>query len=880
MRSTTTPSSAVQPWLAAAAAVALIPAIASAQQRVPSPDSATVAPAVEVIAAPIRIVTPLPGVVMDERQMTTNAQTATAAEIRASRAVSPTQFMNERMQSVTVNDYSGNPFQQDVSFRGFSASPLVATPQGLSVYLDGVRVNEPFGDVVNWDLIPLNAIEGMALIPGSNPLFGLNTLGGALSISTKSGFTAPGVDALALAGSWNRRQLQLTGGGNNGTVAGLLAFNGLREDGWRESSPSTLNQLFGRVDLRGRLGQLTLTGLYADNSLIGNGAVPYEDFQVNPKNIYTSPDQTKNRLGQLTLTGRLDLSDSSSVTLMGYYRHLNQSSLNGDFWDEWSAAANGRTDPCPTDLSTYADGAIEVDAPGYPDCIPNGVFNDGTSEQSAYGFSAQLSWLTERNQLVVGATYDSNQVEFGQTQQLGWIGPNRGIYLDPNSFLADTLVAMREKIVRNRLTGSSQTLGLFFLDVWAPKPTLNVSFGARYNNSRVKNNLQADLPIPLYQFTPSFLSTRQEICGAPGNSTARFQCSAEQFTYESINPAVGLSWLPNPRMNLFLNWSQGSRTPSAIELGCARDRKAEQGQSTGKYQGCSIPTALTNDPYLPQVRSTSYELGARGGTTLGTWGLGWNAAAFRTDLQNDILFVALGQGNRGVFDSFGQTRRQGFELGLNGTRGRYRWFLNYTLLNATFEDSATVVNPANSTSSKAQGVPNEFVIEPGDRIPGIPRDAWRAGLQVDVTSRFTLGLNMIAQSASYIRGNENNDHAPAGTSSDGSAVTARYDPTITTSPGRAYVGEGEIDGFVVFNLNAGYRITDNWSVFLQVDNLFDTQYVTAGQLGLNSFTTSRWGQRDAAGFNYNSYDWTYSQFVGPGAPRAAWIGISYTSRPN
>jgi outer membrane receptor protein involved in Fe transport len=190
------------------------------------------------------------------------------------------------------------------------------------------------------------------------------------------------------------------------------------------------------------------------------------------------------------------------------------------------------------------------------------------------------------------------------------------------------------------------------------------------------------------------------------------------------------------------------------------------------------------------------------------------------------------------------------------------------------------VNRSNSTSSKAQGVPNEFVIEPGDRIPGIPRNSVRAGLAVDITSRLSLGLNMIAQSSSYVRGNENNDHQPQGTDSDGSAVTARYDPTITTSPGRAYVGDGKIDGFVVFNLSAGYRLSDRWSVFLQVDNLFNEDYVTAGQLGLNSFTTSRWGQRDAAGFNYNSYDWTHSQFVGPGAPRAAWIGISYSSRPN
>ena len=86
----------------------------------------------------------------------------------------------------------GNPFQPDLNYRGYTASPLLGTPQGLSVYMDGVRLNQPFGDVVSWDLIPRQAIASMTLMPGSNPLFGLNTLGGALSIQTKDGRDAPG----------------------------------------------------------------------------------------------------------------------------------------------------------------------------------------------------------------------------------------------------------------------------------------------------------------------------------------------------------------------------------------------------------------------------------------------------------------------------------------------------------------------------------------------------------------------------------------------------------------------------------------------------------------------------------------------------------------
>ena len=275
------------------------------------------------------------------------------------------------------------------------------------------------------------------------------------------------------------------------------------------------------------------------------------------------------------------------------------------------------------------------------------------------------------------------------------------------------------------------------------------------------------------------------------------------------------------------------------------------------------------------MRSTSYELGARGAVFTGVL---WNAAVFRTDLEDDILFVSLGRKNRGVFDTFGNTRREGLELGLTGSIGRHTWNVFYTRLNATFQDEARVANLSNSTSSKQQGQVNEFVIQPGDEIPGIPRDSLRLGWNMQVTPRFNVGLNVIAQSWSYVRGNENNDHAPGGTDSDGSRVRARYDPTITTKPGRAYVGEGTIDGFAVLNLNAGYRLNEKLTVFLKMDNVFDERYATAGELGLNPFTPTRWGMRDAAGFNYNSFDWTHSQFIGPGSPRAIWIGLAYSSR--
>ena len=157
--------------------------------------------------------------------------------------------MNRRLNAVHVNEIQGNPFQPDVNYRGYTASPLLGTPQGLSVYMDGVRLNQPFGDIVSWDLIPRLAISSLALMPGSNPLFGLNTLGGALSLETKNGVRDPGTLVQAIYGSHTRRAVEFEHGGSRGG-GGLnwyLSGNLFDEDGWRDDSPSSVAQVFGKL---------------------------------------------------------------------------------------------------------------------------------------------------------------------------------------------------------------------------------------------------------------------------------------------------------------------------------------------------------------------------------------------------------------------------------------------------------------------------------------------------------------------------------------------------------------------------------------------------------------------------------------------------------
>ena len=203
--------------------------------------------------------TPLPSIGLPLDLVPANIQVIKRDDLKKQVGVSIADFAANNLQSVSIQETQGNPFMPDVTFRGYSASPLDGNPQGLSVFLDGVRVNEPFGDSVRWDLIPSFAIQGMQLIPGSNPLYGLNTLGGAIALQTKSGRTNQGAAIEASGGSWGRKNVSAEYGGvsKDGSVDYYLGANYFDEDGWRKYSPTTVKQTFGKVAGRTRLPKLT-----------------------------------------------------------------------------------------------------------------------------------------------------------------------------------------------------------------------------------------------------------------------------------------------------------------------------------------------------------------------------------------------------------------------------------------------------------------------------------------------------------------------------------------------------------------------------------------------------------------------------------------------
>ena len=789
-------------------------------------------------------ITPLPGVDRSLNEIPSPVQTANAADIDASGALDLSDFMNRRLNGVHINENQGNPIQPDLNFRGYTASPLLGTPQGISIYMDGVRLNQPFGDVVSWDLIPRIAISEMTMMPGSNPLFGLNTLGGALALQTKDGHSQPGTTLELSGGSFGRKVAQLEHGGSNAKgFSWYGASNMFFEDGWRQASPSDVRQFFGKLGWQGQKTVLNLSVAYVNNALTGNGLQEQRFIPRDYGSVYTIPDQTANRSPFLNFSARHALNNNISFSGNAYYRYIRTDTLNGDINDD------------SLDQSVYQPSAADIAAlraagyTGFPTsganasntsfpfwrCIAqalqrdepgekcNGLLNRGHSAQHNGGVSGQMNWAGipggHRNQFTVGAGWDRSSVSFSQLTQLGYLNPDRTVTGVPAfaDGVSGGTVDGEPFDTRVNLDGHIQTGSVYATDTLSVG-RWNFTLSGRYNRTTVDNK---DLIQPL---------------GGTGSLTGN-------YTFDRFNPAVGVTYNAGRYLNFYASYSEGSRAPTSIELGCADPNSP-----------CKLPNALAGDPPLKQVVTRTVEAGVRGGAESR---LRWNINWFGAQNYNDILFVASPQTGFGYFKNFGKTRRTGVDVDVNTHIWRATLGGGYTFLNATYQSPETVDGSNNSTNdsiSESRGLNGNIQINPGARIPLIPQHLLKAYADVQVTSKFAIDLSFNAVSSSYARGNENNQDKPDGT---------------------FYLGPGTSPGYGVLNLGARYQIRPWIQVFGQINNLLDHHYYTAAQLGSTGFDANgNFVARPLPAVN-GEFPIVHATFYAPGAPIGAWGGIRF-----
>lgn len=775
-----------------------------------------------------------------------HVQTARAADLERSQVLDLSSFMNRRLGSVSLNEVQGNPLQPDVNFRGFTASPLLGSQQGLSLYLDGVRLNQPFGDVVSWDLIPKAAIDSIALLPGSNPLFGLNTLGGALNVQTKDGFKHGGTSLQLQAGSWGRRTAEFEHGGHasDGThwyVAGQT----FKERGWRDDSPSDAKQLFAKLGRRSGDTDVALTASLADTDLNGNGLQEGRLLARDRASVYTRPDNTRNRAGLLNLALSQQLNEPWKLAGNVYVRAIRTRTYNGDLNDDAldqslyqpSAAERAAlTTAGYTGFPTAGESAANTPFPKWR-CIAqallkdepgekcNGVINQTRTTQHAAGFNAQASYdgplLGLPSQSLVGAALDVSRSHFTQGSELGYLNADRSI--TGVSAFGDGVnggdVDGAPYDTRVDLSGRTRTLSAFASTVLTLGAGTHLTVAGRYNHTSVRN--------------------RDAI--TPGGGAGSLD---GDHSFRRLNPALGLTFTPVAGVNAWLGVNQGSRTPSSIELGCADPANP-----------CRLPNAFAGDPPLKQVVTTTVEAGLR---SVAGSALAWNVGLFRADNRDDLLFVADDAAGFGYFKNFGKTRRQGVELGLSGQPAKgFTAGMNLTLLDATYR-TAELVNGASNSGNDAAlaglpGVDGNIAIAPGDRIPLVPRRLLKLYVDLDLGDAWSLGADAVAAGGALTRGNENGQHRPDGV---------------------YYLGAGRSAGYAVLNVNAAWRPSKGLKLFASINNLFDRAYATAAQLGPTGFSDAGNFQSRPFAANANGdRPLRHGTFFAPGAPRSVNVGV-------
>lgn len=668
--------------------------------------------------------TPLGGSGIPLDDIPGNVQLISAAQLSRQGTASLTTALNTQISSININDNIADPFQPDILYRGFEASPVLGTPQGLAVYENGVRINEAFGDTVNWDLILPSAIERVE-VTSSNPVYGLNALGGAVALTMKNGFNYHGGELELSGGSFHRQQITAQYGVHKGMLGFYVAARGLNWKGWREFSSDNLRDLFAVVSLHGRAGRLDLSYAWDNNTLKGQSAAPVQELAVNRSLVFTNPQENLNRLKFLILNGTLVLPDGWTLGAVLYSRDFAQFVSNGNGTSYVSCTTLPGILCQPDGVTPLTNAAGQY----LPDISAGGTRHIGENDFEfihSWGRGATLqasnngAIFGHANHFTVGAVLDYASSSYYAGAQIGLL--NAQLTVLPSNLYVDTAENSPGAIgngdaVPVHVDSVNKDLGAYFSDTFNVTRALAVTASGRYNivNVDLFDQLGTDL-----------------------NGFNRFV---------HFNPAIGATYKLLRSLTVYGNYAVSNRVPTPGELECANAQAP-----------CLLPSSLSGDPPLHQVIAHTTDFGMRGRLLrlpLIRGVLNWNFDVFRTVLYNDIHSVATSIAT-GYFTNIGDTRRQGLDVDLNFHTLRWSVFAHYSLVRASFLTALTIPSPY-SPFADASG---DIHVSPGDQFPGIPEDRWKLGADFRVLPAWSIGATVDIVSSVYYVGDESNQLAP------------------------------------------------------------------------------------------------------------------------
>ena len=775
--------------------------------RAAKPRTAPAAPAAPSEPAPVTANTDPTAIERDK--VPSNTSVLTPTDFNHEYSTNFLESLNRGVPGVSLGDQTGNPFQKNLNYRGFTASPVQGTPQGIAVYQNGVRVNESWGDVVNWDFIPEKAVDKVTLFP-SNPIFGLNAIGGALSIQMKNGFTYQGTELEALIGSYGRIQSSVQAGKQDGNFSAYALFESAYEKGWRDLgfSSSHVNRMYADVGARNDQTELHISFTGADNIFANVTATPVDLLNKSWSSVWTNPQDTHLQLAFLQANLTHNFSDTLAFQSNVYYRGFWQGHDDGNGTDVTACDADQSL------LCLNASGVIKgVNTPNpFGNAILGEVDRNWVSTNS-FGGTAQLAStnkvLEHDNHFIIGASVDHGYTQFTASSELGVMDPQTLFIQGMGIFINNPDEGQSTSSLHARNTYT----GVYVTDTFDVTNRLSVTAGGRFNLAQINLEDQTGQ-------NPDLNSSNQ---------------------FERFNPMIGATYKITPNVTAYADYAEANRAPTPLELGCSDPQHP-----------CMIDTFLVADPPLKQVVSHTVEAGLRGffgkdaKTGLLTWGLG----VYRTLSDDDIIEVGAPSvggpvANFGFFENFGKTQRQGVEAKVDYRQERWNVYANYTFVDATYQSSGALFSPNNPNAICADGlgtlaqegdncVTPTVNVRPGDHIGGIPAHRFKLGAEYAVTDKWKVGGDLYVVGSQYLIHDDANQFA-------------------------------KVPAYATLNLHTSYQLTPNVELFGVINNVLNQHYWVAGTFtGTGGFSSAD-GSNSIGTLND-------PRTVVPGMPFAAYAG--------
>ncbi|MEC8100339.1 MAG: TonB-dependent receptor, partial [Pseudomonadota bacterium] len=568
---------------------------------------------VEVIST-----SPLPGILIEKNKYPNTSQSISENKIKTNLSKTLVDMLNDNLSGVTVKDIQNGSFQKNLDYRGFTASPLLGESQGITVYLDGVRVNESFGDTVQWELIPEYAIKKVDLM-SSNPAFGLNALGGAIVLSTKKGLDYKNQElnfnnSIKMGSYAYHSELFEFGTGTKDT--GLYtSLEKASDGGWRDHSAGKISRFYNNFGYENENYNIELSILGADTNLNGNGVSPVELLHVDRASVFTWPDKTTNKVFMITGSGNYFSENDSILSTNIYVRRLFRNTLNADEVDAEECAEDVAADAtelkndygfddaplCGEDNSTGDYGiildqngsAIESDDNIRKYGLLNKTFTTTTTLGGSLQYDSYQNFFNREHQLSVGTSIDYAKSYYRSGGFLGILNNERTVTPLNNSLDQPIeLVAEQEHTGNGGDPGDKERGDVGPAEVTGKLNLYGVYIGDTFkydNKTTLSSSLRAN--IAFVELIDNFKT----------NTYTRTAFVNGDHRYFRVNPSLGFVRSLNDDISIMFNYREANRAPSPVELACA-DPAAP----------CRLPNAFVADPPLEQVITRSFEAGIRG----------------------------------------------------------------------------------------------------------------------------------------------------------------------------------------------------------------------------------------------------------------------------